>query len=72
MPKHVISVFQCRVWQTMDNVNASSTSVIETGIVCDTYWIACLHDQNKSGFFGGPAFSANQSFLKTFLIALVG
>jgi len=32
-----------------------------------------LHDQNKSGFFGGPAiFPANQGFLKTFQIALIG
>jgi len=31
--------------------------------------IACLHGQYKSGFFGGPA---NQSFLKTFYIALIG
>jgi len=29
--------------------------------------VACLHDQNKSGFFGGPAFfPANQGFLNTF------
>jgi len=29
--------------------------------------LACLHDQNKSGFF-----SANQGFLKTSQIALIG
>jgi len=29
--------------------------------------IACLHDQNKSGFFGGLAFfQANQSYLNSF------
>jgi len=35
--------------------------------------LACLHDQNKIGFFGGPAFfPANQSFLNTVSIALIG
>jgi len=35
--------------------------------------LACLHDQNKSGFFGWPAFfPANQGFLKNFQIALIG
>jgi len=28
--------------------------------------LACLHDQNESGFFGGPVFSSHQRFLKTF------
>jgi len=32
--------------------------------------LACLHDQSKSGFFGGPAFF--QSFLKPSQIALIG
>jgi len=37
--------------------------------------MACLHDQNKSGFFGGPAFThypANQGNLKSFQKALIG
>jgi len=35
--------------------------------------ITCLHDQNKSVFFGGPAFfSTNQGFFKTFQIAMIG
>jgi len=34
--------------------------------------LACLHDQNKSGVFGGTAFFQPQSFLKTFQIALIG
>jgi len=34
--------------------------------------LACLHDQNKSRFFGGPAFiQVNQSKLKSFLKALI-
>jgi len=35
--------------------------------------LACLHDQNKSGFFGRPAFfqPINQSFKKTSQIALI-
>jgi len=34
--------------------------------------LACLHDQNKSGFFGGPAFFQPIRALKTFQIALIG
>jgi len=36
--------------------------------------LACLHDQNKSGFFWrAPGFfSVNQGFLKTFQIVLIG
>jgi len=34
--------------------------------------LACLHDQNKSSFLEGRLFPANQSFLKTFQIALIG
>jgi len=36
--------------------------------------LACLHDQNKSGFFGGPAFfqPIRAIFLETFQIALIG
>jgi len=34
--------------------------------------LTCLQDQNKSGFFEGPFFPANQGFLKTFQIALIG
>jgi len=35
--------------------------------------LACLHDQSKSGFFGGPAFfQPIRGFLKTFQIALIG
>jgi len=29
--------------------------------------IACLHDQNKSGFFGGPAFSSQSELFEYFL-----
>jgi len=36
-------------------------------------YITCLHDQNKSGFFRRAGFfPANQGFLKTFQIALIG
>jgi len=36
-------------------------------------FMACLLDQKKSGFFWRAGFlSANQSFLKTFQIALIG
>jgi len=36
-------------------------------------FITCLHDQNKSGFFGEPAFiQANQSNLKRIQKALIG
>jgi len=31
-----------------------------------------MHDQNKSGVFGGPAFFQPISFLKSFQIALIG
>jgi len=35
--------------------------------------LACLHYQNKSGVFGGPAFfQPIKAFLKTFQIALIG
>jgi len=35
--------------------------------------LACLHDRNKSGFFGGPVFFlANQSNLKSFQKAPIG
>jgi len=34
--------------------------------------LACLHDQNKSGFLRDGFFPANQGFLKTFQIALIG
>jgi len=35
--------------------------------------IACLHDQNKSGFFWRAGlFPANQGFLKTFQTVLIG
>jgi len=35
--------------------------------------IACIHDQSKSGFFGRAGFfPANQGFLKTYQIAVVG
>jgi len=31
------------------------------------YYIACLHDQNRSGFFGGPAFiQPNRTICKIF------
>jgi len=39
--------------------------------MCKKELIACLHDQNKSGFLEGRAFPANQGFLKTFQIAPV-
>jgi len=28
--------------------------------------LACLHDQNKSGFFGGPAFSSQSELFDNF------
>jgi len=35
-------------------------------------YLACLHDQNKSGCFGGPAFFQSiRIFLKTFQIVLI-
>jgi len=34
--------------------------------------LAGLHDPNKSGFLGGPAFFQPISFLNTFSIALIG
>jgi len=34
--------------------------------------LACLHDQNKSGFFGGRFYLANQSNLKSFQKVLIG
>jgi len=36
--------------------------------------LACLHDQNKSGFFGGPSFiyAANQNNLKRFQKNMIG
>jgi len=34
--------------------------------------LACLHDQNKSGFFGEPAFSSQSELLETFQLALIG
>jgi len=34
--------------------------------------IACLHDQSKRGVWRAGFYSANQSFLKTFQIALIG
>jgi len=29
-------------------------------------YIACLHDQNKSGFFGGPDFSSQSGLFENF------
>jgi len=38
-----------------------------------TVQLACLHDQNKSGFFGGPAFfQPIRVFWKLFQIVLIG
>jgi len=34
--------------------------------------LACLHDQNKSGFFGGPAFIQPIRAICSFLKALIG
>jgi len=35
--------------------------------------LACSHDQNKSGFFGGPTFfQPIRAFWKSFQIALIG
>jgi len=37
---------------------------------CRSPWwlhIACLHDQNKSGFFGGPALSSQSELFEYFL-----
>jgi len=34
--------------------------------------IACLHDQNKSGFFGGPAFFQPFRAFRKLQIALIG
>jgi len=28
--------------------------------------LACLHDQNKNGFFGGPAFSSQSELFENF------
>jgi len=34
-------------------------------------FLACLHDQNKSGFFGGPAFSSQSELFENFPIVLI-
>jgi len=34
--------------------------------------LACLHDQNKSGFFGGPAFIQPIREILNFVKALIG
>jgi len=34
--------------------------------------LACLHDQNKNGFFGGPAFFSQSEFFKNLQIVLIG
>jgi len=53
------------------NTVAIIVGLLHTCFLC--LLLACLHDQNKSGFFGGPAFfPANQRFLKTLQIALIG
>jgi len=50
-------MFNVTIKQSSGNPNSSLSSSL----------LACLHDQNKSGFF--PAY---QSFLKVFQIALIG
>jgi len=33
---------------------------------CSSLLLACLHDQNKSGFFGGPAFFSQSELIEYF------
>jgi len=49
-----------------------SCSLVDTGAFLAGLHEACLHDQSKNDYFGEPAFSGNQSFLKTFQTALIG
>jgi len=53
--------FTCKIEgnQQTDNTFASPSSIFAR----PDFLLACLHDQNKSGFFGEPDFLANQAFL---------
>jgi len=48
-------------------------SVCKTNLVAELPQLACLHDQNKSGFFWKAGFfPTNQGFFKTYQITLIG
>jgi len=48
-PPHPSS-YALAYWSARSQLHSPATSL------CVNKYIACLHDQRKSGFFGGPAF----------------
>jgi len=55
-------LFKCLNTQNSCKTKKALVNQQRKSTVCVSCYLACLHDQNKSGFYGGPA---NQSNLKS-------